>query len=262
MRGAGRYAALTFLLSLGLTVLAGPERALAAGWEQDSCGWRYQYEDGTYAKSGWLRDNEKWYFMAQDGYMLADTFGPDGRYLDKTGALVKNSGIDREFMKERSADGTAIAYNKYSHKLELWSCGQFFYSCSAIDGREDGDKEVEGGGKTPVGEFYICSKVEKAQYYKGMGLSYPNLEDAERGLEQKLISKQQYNRIKRAIEGGKMPDWYTKLGGAIMIHGGWDENDGSSGCISVENEAMDILWSYADLGTAVFIFDTEDQAAD
>lgn len=239
-----------------MTGLMGQIQAYADGWTKDATGWRYVYEDGTWATSDWISYNGNWYFVNQDGYRMENTFAPDGRYLDATGKLVKNSGIDRDYMREASADETVIVYNKYSHILELWSHGQFLFRCSGVSGREDGDKEVEGDAKTPLGEFFIGSKVEKDMYYKGMGLSYPNLEDAQRGLDQKLITKAQYNNIKKAIEQKRLPNWYTKLGGAIMIHGEKNSSDGSSGCIGVDNKDMDVLWNYAKMGTKVIIMDT------
>ena len=44
------------------------------------------------------------------------------------------------------------------------------------------DTEVEGDGCTPVGIFYICTKNPKSKFYLSLGISYPNEEDAKRGI--------------------------------------------------------------------------------
>ena len=43
----------------------------------------------------------------------------------------------------------------------------------------------------------------------------------------------------------------TPLGGAIEIHG--DQGGGTSGCIAVTNDVMDILWEYCPLGVPVTV---------
>jgi murein L,D-transpeptidase YafK len=55
-------------------------------------------------------------------------------------------------------------------------------------GKNPADKQREGDLATPEGEFYICYKNPASQYHRFLGLSYPNVEDAERGLKEKLIT--------------------------------------------------------------------------
>ena len=43
-----------------------------------------------------------------------------------------------------------------------------------------GDKKIEGDGKTPEGEFYVCAKNDQSKFYLSLGLSYPNAEAAKR----------------------------------------------------------------------------------
>ena len=54
-----------------------------------------------------------------------------------------------------------------------------------------------------------------------------------------------------AIDNWKRPDWYTPLGGAIMIHGHGSGSDWTEGCIAVENEVMDILLAYVFTTSAI-----------
>ena len=56
---------------------------LAAGWEQDSSGWKWENADGTYAKNSWVWDDwnkdgsQECYYFGDDGYMLSNTVIPE-----------------------------------------------------------------------------------------------------------------------------------------------------------------------------------------
>ena len=68
-----------------------------------------------------------------------------------------------------------------------------------------GDKEIEGDGKTPEGDFYIFTKNSESKFYLSLGVSYPNIEDAKRGLENELITQEEHDAILKAINEKKMP---------------------------------------------------------
>lgn len=58
----------------------------AGTWSQADGAWRYQKDDGSYAR-GWTRDDDgKWYYFDADGRMLADTLTPDGYQVGPDGA--------------------------------------------------------------------------------------------------------------------------------------------------------------------------------
>lgn len=117
----------------------------------------------------------------------------------------------------------------------------------------EGDKEIQGDGKTPEGEFYIFTKNPKSSFYLSIGISYPNLEDARRGLEQKLITKKEYEQIATAIKNKKMPLQKTKLGGEIYIHGGGNSSDWTWGCAAMTNEDIKELFDTLPVGAKVTI---------
>ena len=106
----------------------------------------------------------------------------------------------------------------------------------------DGDKLAEGDGKTPEGEFYIFTKNDKSRYFLSLGLSYPNVEAADRGLKEGVISVQEYSEIINALSKGEMPLQKTALGGEIYIHGGGCAEDWTRGCIALENDRMQELF--------------------
>jgi len=115
------------------------------------------------------------------------------------------------------------------------------------------DKKREGDGATPEGEFYVFVKNNKSAYYLSLGVSYPNVEDAERGLRDKLITKRQYNAIVEAIRKKVGPPQYTKLGGLIYIHGNGASSDWTWGCVALENADMKELFDSVEVGTPVTI---------
>ena len=158
-----------------------------------------------------------------------------------------------------------IIVSKSKFTLSVYDQGKLVKVYDAAIGSNLVDKQIEGDKATPEGEFYICIKKGRKQtkFYRSMGLSYPNIEDAKRGLKNKLISRSQYNKIVYAITRKRMPPWNTKLGGAIMIHGcrGGGRNTGNTrikarstlGCIALENEDVLELFRKLKVGTKVIV---------
>ena len=100
----------------------------------------------------------------------------------------------------------------------------------------------------------MCTRNDRSRFYLSLGLSYPNKEDALDGYAKGLISEEQRDEIIRQIDAGKRPPWDTPLGGEIMIHGRGGDRDWTAGCVAVDDDVMDILWEYGDLGTPVTIY--------
>lgn len=121
------------------------------------------------------------------------------------------------------------------------------------------DKAVEGDHATPLGAFYICAKNPRSKYFLSLCLSYPNAEDAERGLKAGIISETEYTEIHEALRAGKVPPQHTALGGEIYIHGhapgggNLRDRDWTRGCIAVDNSAMQVIYDLAVIGTPVRI---------
>jgi len=115
------------------------------------------------------------------------------------------------------------------------------------------DKMKEGDGATPEGEFYVFVKNSKSAYYLSLGISYPNAEDADRGLRDNLISRKQHDAIVAAIKAKVAPPQYTKLGGLIYIHGNGAGSDWTWGCVALENTDMKELYDAVTVGTPVTI---------
>jgi murein L,D-transpeptidase YafK len=147
-----------------------------------------------------------------------------------------------------------IVVYKRERKLELYSNKTLLRTYRVGLGFSPvADKVREGDGATPEGEFYVFVKNNKSAYYLSLGVSYPNVEDAERGLREGLITRAQYNSIVDAHRRKAAPPQYTKLGGLIYIHGNGASRDWTLGCVALENEDMKELFDSVVVGTPVTI---------
>ena len=155
---------------------------------------------------------------------------------------------------QKPVEKPRIVVYKSARKLEFYS-GQTLLRTYRIGlgFNPVADKQREGDGATPEGEFYVFVKNNKSAYYLSLGISYPNVEDADRGLRDGLITKEQHRAILDAIKNKKAPPQYTKLGGLIYIHGNGASRDWTLGCVALENQDMKELFDAVTVGTPVTI---------
>lgn len=130
---------------------------------------------------------------------------------------------------------------KGERKLEIYAEGQKLKTYPVALGFEpEGHKQFEGDGKTPEGLYVVDSKNPHSQFYKNLGVSYPNTTDRA-----------------YAKKHGKSP------GGAIKIHGLGKSfgylgkthalSDWTLGCIAVTNEEIDEIYASTPVGTPIEI---------
>lgn len=108
------------------------------------------------------------------------------------------------------------------------------------------DKCMEGDRCTPEGWFKISSKNPASKYTKFMLLNYPN--------------DSSYKRFNQLKEKGKIPQT-ARIGNAIGIHGIWKGGDDmiemgvgwTDGCVALKNRDIEELYTFAGVGTKVFI---------
>ncbi|WP_058880968.1 murein L,D-transpeptidase family protein [Chloracidobacterium thermophilum] len=144
---------------------------------------------------------------------------------------------------------------KSLRRLELWSghaCVKAY--AVALGAEPELDKLREGDHRTPVGRFYVCTRNDRSRFHLFLGLSYPNEEDAERGLRDGLISRRQYRAIRQAQRQQVRPPWNTPLGGEVGIHGGGTGSDWTWGCVALSNDDIEELWLTCPLKTPVTIY--------
>jgi len=132
-----------------------------------------------------------------------------------------------------------IVIEKSARQMQLLQGGRVVRSFTiALGFSPEGDKDRQGDGRTPEGEFRIDRRNEDSAFHLSLGLDYPRPED----------------RAEAAAVG------YSP-GGDIFIHGqpnalpeGFKlKGDWTNGCIAVTNSEMREIWAATPVGTVVEI---------
>ena len=149
----------------------------------------------------------------------------------------------------------SILVKKRERKLYLFGSGQRLLKTYriALGSQPTGTKKKQGDGATPEGDYYITHKNPRSNYYLSLGLSYPNIADADEGLKRGLLTKPEHQAIASAIKEGDKPPQNTQLGGDIFLHGGGVSRDWTLGCIALENADIKELFDKLPVKTPVKI---------
>lgn len=136
----------------------------------------------------------------------------------------------------------------------------------ALGPRPSGHKQKRGDGRTPEGEYFVCTRNAKTSaFHIFLGLSYPALPDATRGLKSKSITPRQAQLIRSRQASRSAPPWNTKLGGWVGIHGGGDapfasrvmskrnSMDWTAGCVAVTDREIEEISAALKVGARVSI---------
>lgn len=132
-----------------------------------------------------------------------------------------------------------IVIEKAARRMQLIQDGKAVRTYSiALGFAPEGDKERQGDGRTPEGEFTIDRRNSESAFHLSLGLDYPRPAD----------------RV-RAAKAGYSP------GGDIFIHGqpnalpeGFKlRGDWTAGCIALTNAEMREVWAVTPIGTKVEI---------
>jgi len=127
----------------------------------------------------------------------------------------------------------------------------------ALGGQPRYGKEVMGDSRTPVGRYYIADKNPDSRFHRFLGISYPNVDDAERGYQRRLIDASTWADIFFANLRGTPPPYHTVLGGRVGIHGYGGRPfvpvDWTEGCIAVSDDDIEFIYDHVPIGTAVII---------
>ena len=99
----------TMLLAGSLTVLLS-FTAFAGEWKQDTTGWWYVNDNGTYATNSWQwidGNNDgisECYYFDPNGYCLQNTTTPDGYIVDVNGAWTVNGAIQTQAVAAQTTE--------------------------------------------------------------------------------------------------------------------------------------------------------------
>lgn len=167
----------------------------------------------------------------------------------------------------KKVDTLLVAY-KSKYRMQLYYKGKLEKTYIIGLGQEPvGHKQQQGDNRTPEGDYRIIEKAvgpfTGANPYLGnrwMRINYPNNADAKAGLDKKLITQSEYDKIVAANKAGTMPLKTTALGGGIGIHGwygewpGDDEQDITWGCISMQNTDVEDVYKRIGLQSRIVIY--------
>lgn len=150
-------------------------------------------------------------------------------------AMLAIGGCSR-FISYNGPEVTRIIVMKSDRVMYLMSGDQVLESYEFELGFAPiGDKEYEGDGRTPEGQYFIDRRNPNSAYYLSLGISYPNDEDR---AEAELL--------------GLSP------GGDIFIHGTTrpfrGQDDWTWGCIAVSNREMRQIYAMVQTGTVIDIY--------
>ena len=148
----------------------------------------------------------------------------------------------------------AITVYKQQRELQLFSGEKLVKKYRIALGTSPvGPKTRAGDRRTPEGKYYVCIKNPNSAYYLSLGISYPNISDAESAFKRGQISKGVFQQVEYAIKKGRIPPWHSAMGGEIFIHGNGSTSDWTWGCVALEDEDMAELYDAIPIGTPVTI---------
>ncbi|MDO5643986.1 MAG: L,D-transpeptidase family protein [Paracoccus sp. (in: a-proteobacteria)] len=132
-----------------------------------------------------------------------------------------------------------IVIEKQARKMRVYQQGRLVRAYDiALGFAPEGDKRMQGDGKTPEGVFRIDRRNAASRFHLSLGLDYPRAQDRA-----------------RAQAGGYDP------GGDIFIHGQPNhiakgfrvKGDWTDGCVAIDNHQIAELFAATPIGTEVEI---------
>ena len=96
------------LAMAGIVALSAAFPSFAGQWKQDSVGWWYQNDDGSFQKGGWNWVDGRCYYFTPEGYCLMNTTTPDGYQVDASGAWIINGVIQTQTQPAAAVDSNAV----------------------------------------------------------------------------------------------------------------------------------------------------------
>ncbi|MFL6375774.1 MAG: tRNA (adenosine(37)-N6)-threonylcarbamoyltransferase complex ATPase subunit type 1 TsaE [Pyrinomonadaceae bacterium] len=157
-------------------------------------------------------------------------------------------------VSDRRDGDHSIVVRKSERKLDLYQGETLVGSYDISLGKTpSGQKEREGDGRTPEGEFFIFAKNPKSRHHLSLAISYPDRAAVDAGLANGVIDENTRNQIVFDLNDRNWIPQETPLGGRIYIHGGGTDKDWTDGCIALKDNEIGDLYELVTLGTKVTI---------
>jgi len=165
------------------------------------------------------------------------------RYADRDHINKWRKMADETMAESRRRDIHAIIVDKSRRLLLLYKNGVPLKTYPVGLGRNGSlDKSYAGDNSTPEGKYRVIKKISASRYHRALLIDYPNEDD-----------RRDFIRAKKK---GLLPAG-ARIGGLIEIHGGGQDSM-TYGCIAMDNQAIDSLFTLVDVGTPVTIVGTVD----
>lgn len=144
-----------------------------------------------------------------------------------------------KFRRYTGPEVTSVVVNKGARKMYLLHHQEVLREYKVDLGfAPDGDKKIEGDGKTPEGTYLIDRRNPNSSFHLSIGISYPDARDiAEaRALGKKpggeIFIHGQPNLLRERKRAKKTPDW-------------------TAGCIAVSNDEIEEIYAMVQNGTVI-----------
>ncbi|MGE0474936.1 MAG: murein L,D-transpeptidase family protein [Nitrospirales bacterium] len=227
-----RLRSLTHLFEMGPDA---PRLARAEGLLKEAT---QRLETGQFAKARIAAEEAILSLHEVEDYMLEQM----RRYTDEEQLALWNQWVTQTIRWSTTTGGTAIVVLKAPRRLLLYRRGQIMAEYP-VDLGFSGllDKQYEGDGATPEGQFRLMRKKGggETKFHRALLLDYP--------------SPQHKRRFQELQALGEIPAGKT-IGGAIEIHGKTiDSKDQTSGCVAMDNEAIEQVFRQMTQGGPITI---------
>lgn len=191
---------------------------------------------------------------SHNGHRLhpVDTHSLLVRILFAAALLISTTAVAENHLQIDTRQGTLTVLddNKPILVLDGIAIGRF-------GARQD---KALGDGMTPLGKYHVTSIKRSRRFHFFVGLDYPSVADADRGLKNGILTTSQAEAIRAAHAKGQLPPQDTPLGGHIGLHGIGDGDPAvharynwTKGCIAVTDAQLDKLLPLIRAGTRVEI---------
>ncbi len=175
-------------------------------------------------------------------------------------AAIATSLLVSALMTGREASGEAtpvarVVIDKSKRTLRLEDAHQKALAAFpiALGSSPTGTKHVRGDGATPEGSYFVTHVNRRSRFHLSLGVSYPNVSDADDGVSRNVITKAERDAIATAIANKTKPPQDTALGGDIFLHGGGTDSDWTQGCVALADEDIDRIEKRVPVGTPILV---------
>jgi len=182
-------------------------------------------------------------------FLVLGTFLLGSSLLASNVSTTSRSKVYKRFSFGANAPvgAVSIIIDKSDYELNVYDAKGWYATYPVVFGNSSlSDKLMEGDKNTPEGTFRITSKRVHDKWCRFLSLDYPTQE-----------SREKFNSRKQR---GEIPA-NARIGGGIGIHGTWPHEDfiidryknWTLGCISMKNDHVVEIFSFAGAGTKVTI---------